>query len=310
MVAALLSCPCQSLATDELTIDDADVRKATNALLTFLTFSVIPDSTADALQIDSRAGDDPNVLLSQLGGDFTLSGALPIYLEGYLGWAEYDPDFVISGGEQQGKLETTWRTFSATGGIGYDFPIAEEWVIRPVVNISLARMTSDAALVGQISDSQLSAADLEAKSWLDSGWLTAGGLGGSLILDFERKREDYEAEVELRYRHYYVTSLDSSKSAIEGSTNADTFGMWARLRFPTGYTALDRPVRLVLEGAHTWFAPNQADILGFNHLSKVGMGIELDLGARNKIVERVRVIGRYVFGEDISGVSLGFGASF
>lgn len=48
-VVTLLSCPCESFATDELQIDDADVRKATNALLTLLTFSAIPDSTAEAL---------------------------------------------------------------------------------------------------------------------------------------------------------------------------------------------------------------------------------------------------------------------
>jgi hypothetical protein len=36
----------------------------------------------------------------------------------------------------------------------------------------------------------------------------------------------------------------------------------------------------------------------------------LDLGGAAIPVERVRVTGRYVFGGNISGVSLGFGLSF
>lgn len=289
--------------------DNATVREVTQSLLTFLTFSAIPDSTADSLQIDSNTGDDPRVRLAQIGGGFTVSETTPVYLEGYLGYASYDPDFVVSGVEQSGVIAAKWRTFSATGGVGYDFRIADDWVLRPIANLSLSHMTSDAALVGTIFEPDLSALGLDARAWLDDGWLTAAGLGGSLVLDFERRRPEYEADIELRYRRFHLTTIDSSAGAVDGSVTSDTVGLWGRLRIPTGYQVFNRPLRYVFEGAHSWFASNQTDVLGFDHLTKVGAGLEFDVSDTWIPVSRVRILGRYVFGEDLSGVSIGFGIS-
>lgn len=47
------------------------------------------------------------------------------------------------------------------------------------------------------------------------------------------------------------------------------------MRVTTEYTAFDQPVRVVFGGAHTWFAASQTELLGFDHLSKVGVGLEL-----------------------------------
>jgi hypothetical protein len=64
------------------------------------------------------------------------------------------------------------------------------------------------------------------------------------------------------------------------------------------------------------FLGDQRDTLGFGWLAKVGAGIEFDL-ARHEIgafglnVTRVRLIGRYLFGEQaVRGYSVGIGISF
>jgi hypothetical protein len=66
----------------------------------------------------------------------------------------------------------------------------------------------------------------------------------------------------------------------------------------------------VFDGAHSWFTADQTEVLGFEQLSKLGIGLELDLGAKPRLMERIRLLGRYVYGEDIAGWSLGFGLSF
>jgi hypothetical protein len=66
----------------------------------------------------------------------------------------------------------------------------------------------------------------------------------------------------------------------------------------------------VFDGAHSWFTADQTKVLGFEQLSKLGVGLELDVGARDISVERIRLVGRYVFGDNIAGWSLGFGISF
>jgi hypothetical protein len=308
----LLTCSGAAYAVEigDLATDDTTVREATQALLSFLSFSVIPDSTADALQVNSRTGDDPAILLTQLGGGYTREEDPPIYLEGYVGYAQYDPDFVVTGNEQSGVIKTTWRTLSATGGIGYDFKLAEEWAIRPILNASLAHMTSDASIQGLMPGAVLSDRGASARDWLDDGWLTAGGIGGSLVLDFERRRNHYEADLELRYTHYRIVSLDTSEGSVEGQFDTDNVGLWGRLMIPTGRMAFNRRLRWVFEGAHTWFGNQRTEVLGVEHLTKIGAGIELDLGDTAVPVQRFRIVGRYVHGEDVAGVSVGFGASF
>jgi hypothetical protein len=66
---------------------------------------------------------------------------------------------------------------------------------------------------------------------------------------------------------------------VRGDTNVVAFSLWGRLRWPTGLEAFDRPVRWVVEGQHSRFFGEPEDALGFNYLSKVGGGLELDLGA-------------------------------
>jgi hypothetical protein len=102
---------------------------------------------------------------------------------------------------------------------------------------------------------------------------------------------------------------------VRGDTNVVAFSLWGRLRWPTGLEAFDRPVRWVVEGQHSRFFGEPEDALGFNYLSKVGGGLELDLGAL-KIsafgaeVQRVRLVGRYVFAPNVSGFSIGLGVTF
>lgn len=54
----------------------------------------------------------------------------------------------------------------------------------------------------------------------------------------------------------------------------------------------------------------QAGVLGFNYLTTLGAGLELDTTAHEVYVTRVRAVVRYVFGNNVSGVSLGLAASF
>jgi hypothetical protein len=51
-------------------------------------------------------------------------------------------------------------------------------------------------------------------------------------------------------------------------------------------------------------------MLGFNHLTSVGTGLELDVGAWEFFVTRVRLMARYRFGENVTGWSIGLGISF
>lgn len=288
-------------------ITGPDVQKRANAVLALLSFTVTPDLTASSLGIRNGNTGNPSLNMTQLGGGFTLSQSFPLYLEGAIGGSRYDPTFLVSDGQQQRALPTRWTNVAATGGIGWDFPLNESknLVIRPIFNFSLGEVLSDATAAQFLINRRVD----KNVQFIEDGSLNAYGLGGSLMLGWYPRKEPYEFDLELRFTDIYLQSFGSS-SGVRGSANAESTNLYARWRAPTGLLVLHRPLRYVLELSHSTYLGSQADILGFNHLTSLGVGLEIDTGAVTKLFSRLRIVGRYAFGKDISGASLGLALSF
>lgn len=290
-----------------LTNVDTNVKDAVAGILGVLSLTVVPDSTADALTISSASGSDPVLNLLQIGGGFTTDVEdVPVYLEGYLGAARFDPTFIVSGEESEGEIAARWTSVAGTGGIGIDMAIAENLVFRPIFNFSLGYVTSSAAFSNII----VPAGAREDADFLDDGSASVGAFGGSLMLDYMLHREAYEVDIELRYTRLRLETIRASAAAAGASANAEALGVWARVRVPTEVNAFGRPLRAVVQFAHTRYLGVQAGALGFEYLTKIGTGLELDVGALELVLDRARVTLNAVVGDKISGFSLGFGLSF
>ncbi len=116
--------------------------------------------------------------------------------------------------------------------MGWDFPLTanKELVFRPIFNASLGNVSSDLSVgkfaVEQVTDRQI--------NFLDGGSLNAYGLGGSVMLDWEHYREDYEIDVELRYTSIHLQSFGGTTSSVTGTATAQTANLWARWRAQPG----------------------------------------------------------------------------
>ena len=285
-------------------ITGADVQKIANAVLTLMGYSLTPDVTTGSLSIADVATERPGFSMTSLGGGFTFSKARPLYLEGTAAYSYYDPSFVVSDGSQGVRsIPVKWNSVSSTAGIGWDFPIAEELALRPMLNFSLGRVESDLLIAQRVMDGQ----DID---FLNGGRLDALGVGGSLMLDYERYRRENEIDVELRYTNIYLQSINDSSKAVSGSADSQSLSLWSRWRAATGLTALHRPVRYVLEFSHTQFLGDLRGAMGFNWLSALGAGFELDSSAYNIILTRTRLLARYKFGDGVQGWSIGLAVSF
>lgn len=310
LTSALLADPSFSQALDGQisgrTIYGGDVKEHANAVLSIMTYSTVPDVTTSSLSINNGATGSPGFGQTQLGGGFTLSKKFPLYLEGTVAYSRYDPTFVATEGADQRPLPTRWNTASGTVGVGWDFRITDELVFRPILNGTLGRVASDLRVAGSIISRQTD----QNVQFLNGGALDAYGYGGSLMLDYEHYRENYEIDVELRATGIYLRSFGGSAEAVQGSATAQQVSLWARWRAPTGWSALDKPVRYVLEGAYSQYFGDSAGILGFNNLTSLGVGLELDSSKYPIIITRTRALVRYVFGRNVQGVSVGLAVSF
>jgi hypothetical protein len=306
VVVLAITCLIIPLPTQAALQEGENLKKRADAVIGLMSFTLTPDVTTGSLSLNNGSTDNPDIALTTLGGGFTMSKDTPLYLEGTLGYSRYDPTFLTSEGEAERSVPTKWNTLSVTGGIGWDFPVAKDWKFRPFFNFSYERVTSDSAIAGELLEIEPSD-DLE---FLHNGTLEAYGLGGTLMLDYERYREENEIDVELRYTNIRLQGFSDVPEAVQGSTIAQSFSIWTRWRAPTRFTALNKPVRYVLEAARTIYIGDMRGALGFDALSSLGVDLELDSSDHDIIVTRTRLIFRYKFGNNVKGTSVGLAVSF
>ena len=116
--------------------------------------------------------------------------------------------------------------------------------------------------------------------------------------------------MELRYTLIKLQSFGGTIDSLKGSSETNAVSIWARWRAPTGINMLQRPLRYVLETSSTSFFGPQRGALGFNNLASVGVGLELDSSAYPIVITRTRLVARYIFGDNVTGYSLGLAVSF
>jgi hypothetical protein len=288
------------------TLINGNPQKRANGVLSLMQYTLFPDVTTSSLSINSGSTGNPDLNMAQVGGGFTVSRSFPLYLEGNAGFSRYDPTFIATNGTETREIPAKWTTVTGTVGVGWDFRLTPELVLRPIANFTLAHMTSDVSAAARIIEGTT---DKEI-NFLDNGRLNAVGYGGSLVLDYEHYRRDYEIDVEVRYTNIYLQSIPGTSEGAQGSYLAQNLNLWSRWRAPLGLTALHRPVRYVLEFTFSHYFGNQDDILGFNNLFSFGGGLELDVSAYPIYITRLRLIARYRIGENVSGWTIGLGISF
>ena len=284
---------------------EINIQRLADGILGLMSYMVAPDVTTSSMSIENATTANPGLQMLQAGGGFTWSKALPLYLEGNLAYARYDPSFSVPGDDR--LIAVNWEALSASGGVGWDFVLAEHWALRPMLNVSLGHVASSLRIPKwwQGQPQQFDA----GLDYLESGKLRAAGIGGSLMLDFERYSPEADVDFELRYTHLKLRNSGDFADVVRASASAESASIWARRRAPMGWVALDRPVRYVVDAAYTRFMGSQKEV-GVDRIAMLGVGLELDSSARDVWATRWRAMLRYKFGPDISGWSLGVAVSF
>ncbi|HDZ8878868.1 MULTISPECIES: autotransporter domain-containing protein [Aeromonas] len=310
--SALLLTPLLGLGQPAIAEEESRVQQRANAVVSLMTFTVVPDITASNINIGSGTNQSSALNMTQVGGGATMSESVPVYLEGTLGFSRYDPQFVISNGSESRTLPTKWNSLTATGGIGWDIGLHRDrhggnLVLRPIGNVTLGTVASDLRignwLLGQYTGKNL--------DFLDGGRLDVYGLGGAMMLDYELFSPVQDIDAELRYSYQHLQSFGGTAASVTGQANAENLGLYLRRRAPIGsLTLLGKPVRYVLEGARTEYLGEQRGLLGFNSLNSLGLGLELDSSKYDIFVTRTRLVARYMFSHNTSGYGVGLAMSF
>ena len=284
-------------------------------IIALMGYNMSPDGSANSLQVTQgqtlSGGNATQMNLSQFGAGFTWDPSFPLYTEGFVGYARYDPRFLFTSNVNYNQ-PFRWNNLALTLGVGWDFHLTESWVLRPIFNVAGGGAASDVSLFGRFIEYKT---DLNADP-LTKRQVLVRGTGGSLVLAYYDKRPTRDIDLEIRYTQLWLETFGETMQIARGSSVPRTLGIWARYRWPMGVEAFGRPMRWVVDSNFTSYVGDQAKALGFNWAAKIGGGIEWDVGryeagAAGLYLSRVRLIGRYMIGDNnISGYSIGLGFSF
>ncbi|MFD3191207.1 hypothetical protein ACFMPD_13150 [Sedimentitalea sp. HM32M-2] len=267
----------------------------------------MPTPSASFLSFSRFSGAQSTFRSGQIGGGFNPVVGTPLYLEAYLGYQNYSPEFLLSGPVPGLDVSARWSSYAVTGGVGWDFALNQYWVLRPVVNLSLGRIAADANLSGQNPPGGGNT-DLD---FLKSGDITAGGYGGAVMLVYKRYLRTREVDFSLRYSEMMLHPIGGS-SDLNAKARITTATALGRVRIPIqGWQAFGKPVKAVFQGSLSSFPGDQGDVVNLDWLGKVGVGVEI--GTVNTGVPYLagaRLMLSYAFSDDYDGYSIGLGVSF
>ncbi len=288
---------------------NVNVQEVANSIVALMSFSAIPDLASSSLAVNNAQTGNPSIAMTQFGGGFTISKTTPLYLEGAAAYSRYDPKFIASDGTETRSVPLKWNSGTVQGGVGWDFEIARNWVIRPIFNFSFGMIFSDtevgAAIIADYKG-------MENIDFLDNGSLTVGGMGGAGMIAYEFHDDvtGRDVDLQLRYSYIHLQSMGGSRS-VSGYSDSETANIYYRFRAPiSDWEVLDEPFRYVLEASGSHYMGDQTGVLGFHYLATLGLGIELDSSDYNVWVTRTRLVGRYMFGDNVNGYSIGLACSF
>ncbi|KUJ80375.1 hypothetical protein AVO45_04780 [Ruegeria marisrubri] len=269
-------------------------------------FLALPNRAARFVSVSRFQSSGDKLWSGQIGGGLNPYETSPFYVELYGGFQRFEPVITLSDGSSTVQANAEWRSASVTGGFGWDFELAENWTLRPIVNLSYGKIEAEAETSTPIPP----ASSGTGLNFLRNGELWATGYGGALELEY--KLREAAREYDFFLRHTQMAIKTTGDSTVSADADASATSAWFRARYPIGnWQAYGRPVRSVWQVGIAALHGDQADALGFDWIASAGAGIELDVENTGlPWVKRTRLMFGVSKSEEFEAYSVGFGLSF
>lgn len=231
-----------------------------------------------------------------------------LYVEGVVGYAraEEHADDLYSGTlpGMETAVDATWTTYGGLIGAGPEFVLREGLTLATILNVGLARIESDADYSGP--GAAFSAALLDGIAFNWDGLALSGG--GAARFDWTRPLGgSRELELIGRYDLRWTKTVDTDDSAQRFSSRMQLATLRGDLTGGTGLSPFGLPLGWRTLAGYRRFV--EGSLFGAQDLVELGGSLELDVGARLALVQRLSLNVAVFFGEDVRGLSLGISGS-
>ncbi len=287
------------------TVDPDASEAAARAALSVLSIAATPNETLSSFSFLRASGDTNSLRSTQLRGGFhPLENGL--YLEGLVAYQVYNPVVFFPEIAPGVDVDVTWASVAATLGIGWEFPLGNDWHFRPVGHVSLGHVTADASII----DFPILPVSSGSTDPID-GDLNAFGVGASVGVYREARYGPWQAEYRFRQTFLEFHPIDEPQAGdAKANSNQTTF--FSRHRYPLkNVKVFNLSTQLVLDAGLVYYHGDAAEVLDTDWLATAGVGVELDTSQIGlPAIKAGRIMLNGVIAENFDGFSIGLGLRF
>ena len=301
---AVLLCSL-ALPSSVLGADPDASEAAARAALSVLSVAATPNETLSSFSFLRASGAETSFQSTQLrGGTNPFDGGL--YVEGLVAYQRYNPVLIFPDIAPDTELDVTWASVAGTLGVGWDFPLVNDWKIRPTGHLSLGHVSTDSFLV----DLPILPSGVRAKQAVD-GNLDAVGVGASLGVFKEMAIGTWEAEYRFRQTFLKFYPLNEPQAG-DATASSNQTTLFSRHRYPLqNVRFFSLASKLVLDAGLVLYHGDGAAVLGTDWVATAGVGLEVETASLGlPAVSAGRVMLNGVLTEEFDGVSIGLGLRF
>jgi len=196
-------------------------------------------------------------------------------------------------------IETHYRADTGLAEVGVLWPLAgDSFALSMGTGLGLSRISNKT----QVSDPNLNALFQQLLGGYAINWSSSARLArASAGLHFNPQFENFSVKSRIHYITTQVTSFNHSEGFLGFSAHADTINAALDVLSPLPWSIAGEPVGLLTHIGSLKFVGPNTDVLGYSQISEAGVSL---------VYKGLALGTQYVFGDNISGVSLSVGYGY
>ena len=273
-----------------------------------INLSATPDLSAASYRIDAI---DPSASLDVLRLPYQakwlpVSDSADLYWNVEGGWLQFGQDFLWNPSpDVGGTFGSKWTAYSVGAGVLAKIRVGRGFSIEPALDVALARLQNRTSYSGAATALQ-PVLDGVLFNWNADAWLVTPGIA----LEWTDAVGEGRVRVRGHVARSWIASFDETDPSQRFREATNIYSVRAEYVHPTEWKALERRLSWVAYGSYAGFFGANRDVLGFDAVAEVGVGLELPITPEAPKAERVRFQAAYLFGDGVRGWTLGLGLQY
>jgi len=202
----------------------------------------------------------------------------------------------------EGRIDSTWSAYSLTVGVLARVRLGNGFALVPALDVGVARLDNRAGYSGVAASLQ------PLLDGLLFNWSTYASIATpSIGLDWRSDGPRRRISVNSRVAWSRISSFDESDAVLRFDESVASYSVRMDYAAPTNTRIFRRPLDWVASAGYAGFLGPNRNVLGFDSVAELGLGMEVPVRENAKNAERLRLGVSWLTGPGVRGWSVSLG---